>query len=84
MAKQIPMARACDLLRKSGRYLMVTYCPDGEAYSLPDGPISRRAGNTLTAQGELPGIEPAKGKPVLIPNDDGLFPGFTQTWRAVA
>lgn len=83
MSKQLALGRASDLLRKSDRFLMVTHLPDGAAFSVfPDGPISRKAGEALTSQGDLFPSTGTGKRPVMIPNNDGLFPGFSQTWRA--
>lgn len=81
--KQLTLGRASDLLRKEDRFLMVTHLPEGAAFSVfPDGPISRKSGETLTSQGCLfPDGSGAK-RTVMVPNEDGLFPGFSQTWRA--
>jgi hypothetical protein len=59
------------------RILMCTYEPTGKTYSLDNGvPVPRKLATELT--------DPAKLQADLFlrPNEDGLFPGFTQTWRA--
>jgi hypothetical protein len=59
-------------LESGERVLMVTNGPKGKAYGLDTGQaVSTRALRSL--QGDL----------FLRPSDDGLFPGHTQTWRAV-
>jgi hypothetical protein len=59
------------------RILMCTYEPAGKTYSLDNGvPVPKKLATELT--------DPAKLQADLFlrANDDGLFPGFTQTWRA--
>ena len=62
-------------------YMMLTH---REGYSLDDG----SSVGTKTAQ-KLIGLFSAdmpvqrKNGPTLTPNDDGLFPGHSQTWRVV-
>jgi hypothetical protein len=59
------------------RLLMCTYEPAGAVYSLDNGvPVSKK----LAA--ELINSERLQADLFLWPNNDGLFPGFTQTWRA--
>jgi hypothetical protein len=63
-------------LRKD-RILMCTYEAAGMIYSLDNGiPVSRKLA------GELTGASNLQADLFLRPNEDGLFPGFTQTWRA--
>ena len=60
---------------KEERVLMCTYEPAGTVYSLDNGvPVPKKLAAELTGrlQADL----------FLRPNEDGLFPGFTQTWRA--
>jgi hypothetical protein len=58
------------------RVLMCTYERSGAVYSLDNGiPVSKRLA------GELTGATKLQADLFLRPNDDGLFPGFTQTWR---
>lgn len=59
--------------------LMVTHTPVGDEYgtTLGEG-ISARLAHALV-QAELFPVPPQDS---LIPNDDGLFPGFSQTFRA--
>jgi len=59
------------------RRLMCTYEPSGTVYSLDSGvPVSKK----LAA--ELINPERLQADLFLRPNEDGLFSGFTQTWRA--
>lgn len=58
----------------------------GEGYSLDDGTAVRRTvaeqwRTDFFGDQELP--TQRKGGPALAPNDDGLFPGHSQTWRVV-
>jgi hypothetical protein len=56
---------------------MCTYEPAGAVYSLDNGvPVSRKLAGKLTNPRRL------QADLCLRPNEDGLFPGFTQTWRA--
>lgn len=65
-------------MARDGRTLMVTYLPDGSIFALDNGVgVAKKAALAMT-QGEL--FTNAPG--ALVPNEDGLFPGFTQTWRA--
>ncbi len=55
---------------------MCTYEPAGAVYSLDNGvPVSKKLAAEL--------INPKRLQTDLFlrPNEDGLFPGFTQTWR---
>ena len=59
------------------RLLMCTYEPAGTVYSLDNGvPVSKKLAADLFNPQRL------QGDLFLRPNEDGLFPGFTQTWRA--
>jgi hypothetical protein len=65
---------------RNGRTLMVTFQPDGSAFALDNGiGVSKRAAEKMTGQCEL--FAPCSQPGALVPNDDGLFPGITQTWR---
>jgi hypothetical protein len=56
---------------------MCTYEGTGPAYSLDNGiAVPRKLAAELTGAGKL------QADLFLQPNEDGLFPGFTQTWRA--
>jgi hypothetical protein len=62
---------------RSERVLMCTYEPGGKVYSLDNGVgVPKRLATELIGQSEL---QPAL---FLTANEDGLFPGFSQTWRA--
>lgn len=62
---------------RNDRVLMCTYESAGPVYSLDNGiPVPRRLA------GELTGATKLQADLFLRPNEDGLFPGFTQTWRA--
>jgi hypothetical protein len=64
---------------REDRTLMCTYETAGVTYSLDNGiPVSRKLANELT------GARTLQADLFLRPNEDGLFPGFTQTWRAKA
>jgi hypothetical protein len=68
-------------LAQKGAYLLLTH---GEGYSLDDGrAVPRKAARELTADlfetCDLP--EQRKGLPPLRGNEDGLFPGMSQTWE---
>ena len=59
------------------RILMCTYEPAGAVYSLDNGlAVPRKLAAELTGAGRL------QADLFLRPNEDGLFPGCTQTWRA--
>jgi hypothetical protein len=59
------------------RLLMCTHEPAGTVYSLDNGvPVSKKLAADLVNPQRL------QGDLFLRPNEDGLFPGFTQTWRA--
>jgi hypothetical protein len=62
---------------RSEHVLMCTHEPAGKVYSLDNGmPVPRKLASEL--------INPAKLQPdlFLTANEHGLFPGFSQTWRA--
>jgi hypothetical protein len=62
---------------RSERELMCTYEPAGKVYSLDNGmPAAKKLASEL--------INPSKLQADLFftANEDGLFPGFSQTWRA--
>jgi len=57
--------------------LMCTYEPAGKVYSLDNGsPVPKRLASELINPSNL------QADLFLTANEDGLFPGFTQTWRA--
>ena len=56
---------------------MCTYEIAGTVYSLDNGvAVPKKLAAELTRAGNL------QADLFLRPNEDGLFPGFTQTWRA--
>jgi hypothetical protein len=61
---------------RSERILMCTYERTGTVYSLDNGvAVPKKLATELTSPDRLqPDL-------FLQANDDGLFPGFTQTWR---
>jgi hypothetical protein len=62
---------------REDRLLMCTYEGAGPVYSLDNGiPVARKLAAELTGANKL------QADLFLRPNDDGLFPGFSQTWRA--
>jgi hypothetical protein len=62
---------------REDRLLMCTYEGTGPVYSLDNGiPVPRKLA------GELTGASKLQSDLFLRPNDDGLVPGFSQTWRA--
>lgn len=66
---------------RQGSMLMVTFSHEASSYALTNGVgVSAKAGRDLTGQWDLPGL--SAGPEPLIPNEDGLFPGMSQTWRA--
>jgi hypothetical protein len=70
-------AKAIRNALQGDRLLMVTYEPVGTVYSLDNGvPVSKKLAAELTSPTKL------QAELFLRPNEDGLFPGFTQTWRA--
>jgi hypothetical protein len=56
---------------------MRTFEPSGAAYTLDNGvAVPKKLAAELTNPAKL------QGDLFLRPNEDGLLPGFTQTWRA--
>jgi hypothetical protein len=56
---------------------MCTYEGTRPTYSLDNGiPVPRKLAAELTSASKL------QADLFLQPSEDGLFPGFTQTWRA--
>lgn len=86
--------RQAQLALQGGAILMVTHgevgrgsASSGSSYSLTDGRgIALRTAQALL-QNELDKEDMGENCPradlFLIANDDGLFPGFTQTWRSM-
>lgn len=68
--------KATNLLR-AGVPLMLTLSQSGPAYSIDGhGTVAPKFARGLTEPRDLP------GDLFLVPNEDGLFPGFSQTWQA--
>jgi hypothetical protein len=62
---------------REDRMLVCTYEPAGPVYSLDNGvAVSKKLASELTGASKL------QADLFLRSNEDGLFPGFTQTWRA--
>lgn len=58
-------------LARKGAYLMLTH---GIGYSTDDGQsVPRKAAQLLLFADDCL-------QPKMLPNEDGLFPGFSQTW----
>lgn len=69
-APATPGARNWHKKLEQGRVLMVTHSAEGSAYGLDTGQaVPTNVARSL--QGDL----------FVRPNNDGLFPGMTQTWR---
>lgn len=72
--------KATSLLRK-GVPLMLTHTQAGPLYSIDGhGTVATRLAKGLTEANDGPGQLDL----FLVPNDDGLFPGFSQTWQAAS
>ena len=73
-------------MKRDFRLLIATHETSGTVYSLDNGaPVAKRAAEALTGQMDMFQSCPVKMPPqsaALIANEDGLFPGFSQTWRA--
>lgn len=71
------------VLSNPGRFLYVTY-GDESVYAVNGaGTVPRRIAEDLTLFGQLPIQRKTSGNGLmLIPAEDGLFPGFSQTWHA--
>lgn len=62
------------------RTLMVTYGADGPTYALDSGVgVTLKAAKAIT-NGKL---VPSNDDLFIVSNEDGLFPGMPQTWRAL-
>ena len=71
-------AKAIRHALRGNRVLMCTYEAAGKVYSLDNGvPVSKKLAAELTSPTKL------QADLFLRPNEDGLFPGFTQTWRGL-
>jgi hypothetical protein len=70
--------KATSLLRK-GAPLMLTLTQSGPLYSIDGhGTVATKLARGLTQ----PCDGPIQADLFLQPNEDGLFPGFSQTWQA--
>jgi hypothetical protein len=68
-------------LKNKGRFMMLTH---GEGYSLDDGrAVDRRLAEATIGDlfGDGAPVQRKHG-PAIVANDDGLFPGCSQTWSA--
>lgn len=63
-----------------GHALMVTHGTSGKEYATTNGvAVSGKLAKSLLDCGEAQG--PQQADLFLVPNEDGLFPGFSQTWN---
>ncbi len=70
-------AKAVRKALRGERILMCTHEQAGTVYSLDNGiPVPKKVVVELANPAKL------RADLFLHPNEDGLFPGFTQTWRA--
>ncbi len=82
MAKKTK-ATVIEALAKPDRFLMVTYIGSDREFSVPGlGVVPRKVAETLTLFEDTSMPVQRKGEQALVPQEDGLFPGFSQTWRA--
>lgn len=64
---------------RTDRVLVLTNRSDGAEYSLDNGAaVPLRLARTLTGA-----MSDRQADLFLAPQEDGLFPGFSQTWKAV-
>jgi hypothetical protein len=74
-------SKAKGLLR-NGRPLILTLSTTGPSYSIDGyGVVAAKFARLLTQPAS---DGPAQSDLFMVPNDDGLFPGCSQTWRALA
>ena len=80
---KVTKAGLASTLAKPGRYMLLTH---GEGYSLDDGrAVDRRIAETaIGLWGDTALPVQRKGETAVVPNEDGLFPGHSQTWTAVS
>lgn len=71
------------LAQAMGRYaLMVTHSPGGKDYATTNGiGVSSKLAKGLLECGDS--VAPRQTDLFLAPNEDGLFPGFSQTWTLI-
>lgn len=68
-------------LLRNGAPLILTLSAQGASYSIDGhGTVPAKLARSLTA--EQDGGPSIPGDLFLIPNEDGLFPGCSQTWQA--
>lgn len=72
--RKLSYRQAADALGKPERFLMVTFGGEPEYQVNGHGTVSAKAVRDLLADNPQQDL-------FLRPNDDGLFPGFTQTWK---
>lgn len=73
------LARAMD-----SAALMVTHHPSGSDYATTHGvKVASKLAKSLLDCGEAKLTVAPQGELFLVANEDGLFPGFSQTWRNV-
>lgn len=83
MAKALSAKQAAQRMRDSQSFLMLTYEASGASYSLDSGHgVTGKAARELIATGEC--NAPRQADLFVVANEDGLFPGFSQTWRNLA
>lgn len=79
MSKRLGWKETAAHLRR-GHYLMVTLASEGPSYATDNGiGVSVKTGREMTTQSSLP----LPNNEMIVPNEDGLFPGMSQTWRIV-
>jgi hypothetical protein len=63
--------------------LVLTYGGNGASYSLSDGaPVPAKVGKELTRE-TVGNSGWTQDDLFVVPNDDGLFPGMSQTWSVI-
>lgn len=73
--------RKATTLLRDGAPLILTLTQSGPVYSIDGwGTLGAKLARALTT----PCDGPAQSDLFMVPNDDGLFPGCSQTWRALA
>ena len=80
MAKALSRKATIAKMAKDSAVLCLTH---GHGFTIePHGlAVTRKAGDDMTKQHDLFGGLNAPEAIELVPNDDGLFPGMSQTWR---
>jgi hypothetical protein len=77
---------ALDRLQSPDRVVMVTHCTQGPAFTIePDGfALSARTGRDLLPdlfESDCVAVQSGRQSVLLVGNEDGLFPGMSQTFR---